>query len=346
MISQRTQPQTFTIEYQVPVVGVTVPHGSDIPVAPLDGFMVYMLLPGHHLATLEDIDPNTWEFRHPEHFIKDAFVSTTLLDEEDTRDLDVFDQKQEVIELRGSAVAPNDMYGDMVRPWCRDNHYEHVWRPAEHLLEAGEAFLQIDLRRLCQVTHISTKGRYPKTHKWPQMRNYHGTKFTVCNQRQQFEWVTSYSVEGRLPSGRKWFPIGTFVGNSDAHSEKLHLLPCHETGKGVTCQHLRFRPLKWHNAASMRVGVFGWVAGAGKGKYCPSDTSRSFVENSDGIRTTEKIEVHMRATEGAAMLGRSRNKHFVGHNVFGGDIPFGRKKNKDKRDVKQTIREEVSRFRR
>ena len=70
-----------------------------------------------------------------------------------------------------------------------------------------------------------------------------------------YQWVTSYKVEVYL-SGRAWVPVTneagsfTFTGNTDRDTQVWQRF-----SNPVTTQYVKFIPLSWNYAISMRAGL-------------------------------------------------------------------------------------------
>lgn len=118
----------------------------------------------------------------------------------------------------------------------------------EHSARSDIGFLQVDLGATCQVTFVSTQGRFPPiqgTDKETRSRIVQEGHLAYNN------WVMSYEISYRSASGHDWVSLGEFKGNSDMNTEVAHEMT------SLTCRFLRFRPLQYHGQPAMRVGVYG-----------------------------------------------------------------------------------------
>jgi len=129
-----------------------------------------------------------------------------------------------------------------------------------------DAFLEVDLGATCQVTWVSTQGRFP-----PVAHTDEETGMRAIREGTPLlrNWVTSYELSCRTDSGREWAVLGTFKGNSDMTTEVAHELERAEKAS-LQCRYLRFRPLTYEGLPAMRVGVYG-VRQAGKIPPAPKD---------------------------------------------------------------------------
>jgi len=128
------------------------------------------------------------------------------------------------------------------------------------------SFLEVDLGETCQVTWVSTQGRFPPIAKTDEETGMRAIRDGTPLFRN---WVTSYELSYRTESGREWAVLGTFKGNSDMTTEVAHELERAEKAS-LQCRYLRFRPLTYEGLPAMRVGVYG-VRQAGKSLPAPKD---------------------------------------------------------------------------
>lgn len=126
------------------------------------------------------------------------------------------------------------------------------WSPP--LTNLTTHFLQVDLTGNCEVTYVSTQGRFP-----PLLRNpynsicvFSGAQIMDEQHVELRQWVWKYEVVGRVDSGRSWFSLGVFDGNRDMTTEVAHKLL-----SPVMCRYLRFHILGCDRVPAMRVGVYG-----------------------------------------------------------------------------------------
>merc|ERR1711916_115093 len=68
------------------------------------------------------------------------------------------------------------------------------------------------------------------------------------------EWVSLYDLYGRVDGGRLWIKIGQYEGNHDRTTEKANYIMA--DCSGIRFRYLRIVPVRYHNAASMKVAVF------------------------------------------------------------------------------------------
>eukprot|EP00005_Dracoamoeba_jomungandri_P007369 CAMPEP_0174265118 /NCGR_PEP_ID=MMETSP0439-20130205/25341_1 /TAXON_ID=0 /ORGANISM="Stereomyxa ramosa, Strain Chinc5" /LENGTH=430 /DNA_ID=CAMNT_0015351411 /DNA_START=92 /DNA_END=1384 /DNA_ORIENTATION=+ len=146
------------------------------------------------------------------------------------------------------------------------------WNPGRD--NNSHDYLEIDLKRDCAITHISTKGERPPLQTWPDVvtlfrhgfvsnlfghyNTYKGPYYYCLDDNTQLSWVNRYEVLVRKDGGREWLSLGTFKGNNDFNTEVVHSLHVYGDRKqGLVVRYLRIRPIAFHNHKRMRVGVYG-----------------------------------------------------------------------------------------
>jgi hypothetical protein len=135
-------------------------------------------------------------------------------------------------------------------------------------------YLEIDLGKVCELTHIGSLGAYPKRleifpryeeddYSYVNNVRVHlrekriPSKYVYIVTDAELSWVTKYSVHYReLHSGKWKLYEHPFEGNIDISSEVIHKI-------SVMCRHLRIVPIECHNKMEMRVLLYG-VQDSGK----------------------------------------------------------------------------------
>lgn len=118
----------------------------------------------------------------------------------------------------------------------------------ENAVEAA-SLLEVDLGANCEVTYISTQGRFPPVQR---IDKESGSRVVRQGGREYNNWVSSYELSCRVASGRDWVTLGEFRGNFDMNTEVAHEMP-----PDLNCRYLRFRPLTYNGMPAMRAGVYG-----------------------------------------------------------------------------------------
>jgi len=141
--------------------------------------------------------------------------------------------------------------------------------------DAPESFLEVDLGANCDVTYVSTLGRFPPVSNYPDYELMHSDFWhressadSACTGKHWpvvevgrpgwGQWVTKYELHARLDGGKSWTTVGVLKGNSDMISEVAHDLRelCHNSA-GLKCRYLRFLPQGYHGKPALRIGVYG-----------------------------------------------------------------------------------------
>lgn len=172
-------------------------------------------------------------------------------------------------------------------------------------------FLEIDLKQVCDIRAIITKGGYPRqletfptcsrnsTNRCSSRIAYVNTRrgrygtvrrrrrrqpfVYVVKDRQSLSWVESFTLHYRDMNSGKWHPYGepAFSGNEDVDTEKL-------TEVSIRSRYLRVTPIHYHRFREMRVTVLGQtvsnIGDAGKDSSCA--TNRDIAEMVETIRYT------------------------------------------------------------
>jgi len=133
-----------------------------------------------------------------------------------------------------------------------NNDASSCWSPP--LADFQAHYLQVDLRADCQVTYISTQGRFPPLLQRPYdpICKFTGAQIMDETHEDMHQWVWKYSVSVRANGGRTWLSLGIFDGNRDMTTEVAHKLLA-----PVTCRYVRFHVLGFDRRPAMRVGVYG-----------------------------------------------------------------------------------------
>lgn len=63
-------------------------------------------------------------------------------------------------------------------------------------------------------------------------------------------WVTSYKLQIRLDHGKQWIEMGTFGGNVDRYTERVHSVDC------MPAPYYRFIPQGFVGSHSGQIGLF------------------------------------------------------------------------------------------
>ena len=66
------------------------------------------------------------------------------------------------------------------------------------------------------------------------------------------KWVTSYTIQVRIDSGKKWNSLGKFTGNHDRLTEVVHPLDSR-----IYVRYVRFIPKTYCNYPGLQVSLFG-----------------------------------------------------------------------------------------
>lgn len=140
-------------------------------------------------------------------------------------------------------------------------------------------FIEIDLRSVCEVKAIVTRGGYPKqletfpttkkssTNKCcariihingrrgrngPRRRKRRQPFVYVARDRKSLAWVELYSIHYRDMISGKWLPYGNsfYTGNHDVHTFKLNEV-------NIRTRYIRLTPVKFHQFREMRVSIWG-----------------------------------------------------------------------------------------
>eukprot|EP00929_Paragymnodinium_shiwhaense_P048377 TRINITY_DN24469_c0_g1_i2.p1 TRINITY_DN24469_c0_g1~~TRINITY_DN24469_c0_g1_i2.p1 ORF type:complete len:469 (+),score=46.86 TRINITY_DN24469_c0_g1_i2:77-1483(+) len=126
------------------------------------------------------------------------------------------------------------------------------WSPP--LSDFQSHYLQVDLGADCDVTYISTQGRFPPllSNPYNPICEFTGAQIMNETHDDMHQWVWKYSVSARVNGGRTWHSLGVFDGNRDMTTEVAHKLLT-----PLKCRYLRFRILGFDRKPAMRVGVYG-----------------------------------------------------------------------------------------
>jgi hypothetical protein len=128
-------------------------------------------------------------------------------------------------------------------------------------------YLDIDLGKVCELTHIGTLGAYPK--RWEMFPRYEDeylyqdgikvhlrerrspSKYVYTVTEAELSWVTRYSIYYREQYSGKWrLYERPFEGNLDICSEVIHKI-------SIMCRYIRIFPSDYQNNMEMRVLLYG-----------------------------------------------------------------------------------------
>ncbi len=137
------------------------------------------------------------------------------------------------------------------------------------LTKRNNDLIQIDLGRICEITHIGTLGGYPtRLDSFPYNldENYWHSRIPKENRRLnrkkyrflsvikdegELSWVVRYKLEYRDLQTVKWIQYeSSFVGNNDIGTENIHKI-------SLLARYLRITALDYHNQKRMRVNIYG-----------------------------------------------------------------------------------------
>jgi hypothetical protein len=151
--------------------------------------------------------------------------------------------------------------------------------------------LEVDIGRTELITELSTQGASPIVRRYPHVTYYPpGTNnivvegFPDWNPKERYKgpfwnvlvddstrnlygtysdprakllrYVRKYEILWREDSGRQWNSLGTFNGNDDTTTEKVHSFH-HLPDGGLTCRYIRIVPLDCVNGGALRLGLYG-----------------------------------------------------------------------------------------
>mmetsp|Transcript_89501 Transcript_89501/g.286847 ORF Transcript_89501/g.286847 Transcript_89501/m.286847 type:complete len:585 (-) Transcript_89501:178-1932(-) len=249
--------------------------------------------------------------------------------------------KKETTSLREGGVRPRNVamrYSDhssreeFLDCWIQDGH---------------ESYLEVDLGGTCNVTYVSTAGRYPPTETYPSpallglWETTHGTrgsgetwKVVKPDVAGWQQWVTKYQLQARLDGGRTWDTIGTLKGNCDMTTEHAHDLRdfCHNP-EGLKCRYLRFLPQGNNGKPAMRIGVYGVSLDTRRG-------SAKKPEEEERIRYIIPVPLtnrNRRRHERDFVSRRNNSPDF--HGKYGADYRIGTRRKQLKNEVAQKTNE-------
>ena len=156
----------------------------------------------------------------------------------------------------------------------------------------GGEYVEIDLKNICEITHIGTLGGYPtdtmlfppipdranygysqrERKKWRAMHRRH--RFvSVVKDPSKLSWVTSYQIHYRDSVTGKWYPYpDTLSGNRDVGTEVFQAV------SSIRTRYLRVFPLEFVYAKEMRINVYGKIL-AHLDKKKNKNTIRNGMEN-------------------------------------------------------------------
>lgn len=140
---------------------------------------------------------------------------------------------------------------------------------AVSLTKQNKDYIQLDLGRVCEITHIGTLGAYPtRLRYFPYISDenywllrYHGRRRRRRARRSRFvyviedetelSWVLRYKIEFRDLHTGKWIQYeASFNGNQDVGTESIHKV-------SIMTRYLRVTPLDYHNQRRMRLNIYG-----------------------------------------------------------------------------------------
>lgn len=163
----------------------------------------------------------------------------------------------------------NRIYGN-VKVKCNDGEIRYnMVTPRRHggimyptKPNSKKNYIEIDLNENTEITHIGTMGMVHNVRRFPNHPDFMSYKHDIHEISKHIKldvvenidkiWVTSYEVEVRVDSGRKWVKIGKFSGNNDRLTEVVHKLD-----DKLFVRYIRFIPITYSNSPSMQVSVFG-----------------------------------------------------------------------------------------
>jgi hypothetical protein len=184
--------------------------------------------------------------------------------------------------VRISATGTNGTCRNLRRATVhRSNDHEAcAWTPRDVQTRQPE-YLQLDLGEECYVSHVSTRGRFPRSEQYPTSAQLDGwggwgaipreARVRVRAGVPSTAWTCKYQLFARRDGGRTWDLIGTFQGNTDGTTEVAHSLAQLVGGRGETsglrCRALRFVPVEASagGVAALRIGAYGTRISAGEG---------------------------------------------------------------------------------
>jgi hypothetical protein len=169
------------------------------------------------------------------------------------------------------------MSEEMVYGGTRAN-YGFEWEPD---CDDKSSHVIIDMGVDTAVTHISIMGKLPCVRTFPDyykdspkighicgkpveniiliMTNGRGKYGTNYNAESDGEWVTEFDLYARFDHRSKWIKIGTYTGNVDPYSERLHNIEKDLVNQRF--RYLKFVSIACHNSIAMKVDVFGLASG-------------------------------------------------------------------------------------
>ena len=112
-------------------------------------------------------------------------------------------------------------------------------------------FLIINLKGLCHVSGIGTKGRFPLIDK----------KKETVHSLNTPEWIKRYKLFYRTVDQNTWILVDHFNGNSDENIEVAHKLIDQGGSESILATHLRIQPTGnkcYQGYKSMRIAVYGY----------------------------------------------------------------------------------------
>lgn len=141
-------------------------------------------------------------------------------------------------------------------------------RELSKFIALRKSFLEIDLGRICNITHIGTLGGKPETVLFPpqkcRIRRPH--RFSgkskiwkkprngfvhIVKDPSQYAWTTDYIVHFKNPTTGQWMQYGeVFTGNNDVKNESIHEIE-------LKARHLRITPLSFHHKKEIQVIIYG-----------------------------------------------------------------------------------------
>lgn len=202
--------------------------------------------------------------------------------------------------------------------------------------DAPESFLEVDLGANCDITYVSTLGRFPPVSRYPDSelmrsdfwrRELRGD--SACNGKDWpivkvgcpgwGQWVTKYELHARLDGGKGWTIIGVLKGNSDTISEVAHDLRefCHNSA-GLQCRYLRFLPQGCHGKPAMRIGVYGI--------HAEKQITSLAKQEEERVKYLIPVPLANRNHRRRQRTGRRRNGSPDWYGKYGGDWQISRRR--------------------
>lgn len=197
-------------------------------------------------------------------------TSTTAVNASDASNLSELEQYQRTRSLKKVCPIVNGTDWQMVLGPIDESKLNRIAAaPFRMTRRKREQSLEIDLKRVCNLTHIGTLGGYPINLKsFPDYhndifyRNNHAYKgrgqknrrypqITIVEDERELSWVTRYKLEYRDTMTGKWFQYeNSFVGNHDVSTEQRHKI-------SLIARYLRITPLEYRGRKSMRILIYG-----------------------------------------------------------------------------------------